>query len=226
MKILITFVSALLMLCLMPLALPMCSGETPSADWSLLTGEPCGPPCWQGLTPGQSTSDEVAAFLATSGYVEDSSLRQDRSGCGEITSWNSSIGHLRDRPMSGWTSNYLCASNGTVRVLMIHLVYDLTLEQLLDRHGAPEALWAHFAGVPERRYAEVNLYYPELGLMCQLELPVQELELHPDAKVVRAWYFEPTAVSELDSLDAAMPVPDLPEFWQTWQGYGSIDLKP
>ena len=62
--------------------------------------------------------------------------------------------------------------------------------------------------------------------MCQLELPVQELELHPDAKVVRAWYFEPTAVSELDSLDAAMPVPDLPEFWQTWQGYGSIDLKP
>ena len=226
MKIVIIYFSALVLLCLMPLTLPMCLGEPPSADWGLLTGEPCEPPCWQGLTPGQSTSDEVTNFLDTSDLVDSSSVWQDRTGCGEITYWKNPIGYLRDGPISGWTSNYLCVSNGALKVLMVHLVYDLTLEQLLDRHGAPQGFWAHSAGVPERRYAEVNLYYPEVGLMCQLELPVHDVELRPDTNVVRAWYFEPTALSELGSLDAAMPVPDLPDFWQTWEGYGSIQLKP
>ena len=32
---------------------------TPPIDRSLLGGGPCAPPCWQGLTPGESDEDDV-----------------------------------------------------------------------------------------------------------------------------------------------------------------------
>lgn len=42
--------------------------ETP--DDSLITGQPCMPPCWQSLTPGQSTWEEVSKFLEISPLVK------------------------------------------------------------------------------------------------------------------------------------------------------------
>lgn len=228
MRTVFAFVSAVLMLCPMTFGLPMCSGETPSADWSLLTGEPCEPPCWQGLTPGQSTEHETAAFLESSDYAEGSSLWQDRTGCGEITYWRSPIAYARNQPISGWTSNYLCASNGTLKAVMVYLVYDLTLEQLLDRYGPPEAFRAHSAGVPERPYVEVNLYYPGHGFMCQLELPIDCVQLHSETEVVRAWYFPPTSLEALVDPRDGVPFPPreyMRDVLQDWQGYGPIEVR-
>ncbi len=44
--------TALLLLGLWMITLCAGCGEPPPLDTSLLTGDPCEPPCWQGLTPG------------------------------------------------------------------------------------------------------------------------------------------------------------------------------
>jgi hypothetical protein len=160
--------------------------------------------------------------------VQGSSLRQGRSGCGQVIEWENPVECLRNGPRSGWTSNYLCISNAVLKVLRIYLVYDLTLEQLLDKYGTPEAFRAHTEGNPERPYVEVNLYYPEYGLVCQLELPANDVQLKSETKVVRAWYFEPTSLEGLLDLRGAIPFTAreyMHDVLQDWQGYGPIELR-
>ncbi|HUW96175.1 MAG TPA: hypothetical protein VMW58_10345, partial [Anaerolineae bacterium] len=64
------FLAVLVNLGVLILGLCVGCGEPAPLDKSLLTGEPCEPPCWQGLVPGTSTEAEVDEFLATSEYVE------------------------------------------------------------------------------------------------------------------------------------------------------------
>ncbi|NIO00126.1 MAG: hypothetical protein GTN93_33480, partial [Anaerolineae bacterium] len=55
-------------------------------DTSLLSGDPCEPPCWQGLVPGVSTEEEVNEFIQTSELVDRSTLFRGKTtrATGEI----------------------------------------------------------------------------------------------------------------------------------------------
>lgn len=109
--------------------------------------------------------------------------------------------------------------------MQILLDYDLTLEQLLQRYGPPDKFDAVDAGPPERPYVAVSLYYPERGIMVQLELPITRVELRPDTKVIRVWYMPPTT---LEGIARAMGVPHPGDFvrrLQNWQGYGQIRTR-
>jgi len=199
-------------------------GEPPPVDTSLLTGEPCEPPCWQGLIPGQSTGDEVTNFLSTSRLVDQSTVWEERSGCGLITRWRSPISHRKGRPLSWDLSSWVCVSDGILRDMEILLDCDLTLQQLLEGYGPPEKIDGVRGGIPERPYVAVALYYPDRGMMVQLELPVNVVQLEARTKVVRVRYF---AVTTIEEMARALGVPDPGQFareLQDWQGYGPIDL--
>jgi hypothetical protein len=202
-------------------------GEPPQVDNSLLTGEPCEPPCWQGLMPGESTEHDLAALLDASEQVDAGSLRRESTGCGEVTYWRNPETLSSFSPPSGWTSSYACTSDKVLKVVMEYLAYEVELQQLLDNYGAPDALRAQPAGIPERPYVEVNLYYPARGLMCQLELATEDEPLQPETRVVRAWYFEPTSLESLADPGSGVPFPPA-EFasdaLQEWPGYGPIEV--
>lgn len=105
----------------------------------------------------------------------------------------------------------------------ILLDYELTLQQLLDRYGPPQKFAAVRTGIPERPYVGVALYYPEHGMVLQLELAVDGLDLRPDTEVVRAWYMRPTELEDLlAGLGVAQP-DDLVKPLRDWQGYGPIE---
>jgi hypothetical protein len=221
-------VKAVLLLCLAVVAVCACSREPVSVHRGLLTGEPCAPPCWQGLIPGQSTEQELAALLDASEQVDPGSLRRESGGCGQLTYWRNRETFASLSPRSGWTSNYACTSRKVLKVVMEYLVYEVKLEQLLDNYGPPEALRAQPAGIPERPYVEVNLYYPARGLMCQLELADQDEPLQPETRVVRAWYFAPTSLESLADPGSGVPYPPAeyaPDVLQEWQGYGRVQVK-
>jgi hypothetical protein len=201
--------------------------QEPLVAQGLLTGEPCEPPCWQGLTPGQSTEQEIAALLDASEQVDAGSLRRESTGCGLVTYWRNRETLSSFSPPSGWTSSYACTSDKVLKVVMEYLAYEVELQQLLDNYGAPDALRAQPAGIPERPYVEVNLYYPARGLMCQLELATEDEPLQPETRVVRAWYFEPTSLESLADPGSGVPFPPA-EFasdaLQEWPGYGPIEV--
>jgi hypothetical protein len=137
--------SRTVLLCLGVLMVSMSAGcgEPPALDTSLLTGEPCEPPCWQGLTPGQSTLQEVNEFMRTSGFVNPGSVHRSqlhRSGqwVGVSIWWRSTVG-------GGSRSNKFIVEGGVLDSVTIYPDYVLTLQRLIDRYGPPEN---YVAGLP------------------------------------------------------------------------------
>jgi len=202
--------------------------QEPLVAQGLLTGEPCEPPCWEGLTPGQSTEQEFAALLDASEQVDHGSVRRESGGCGELTYWRNRVPFASLSTRSGWTSNYACTSHKVLKVVMEYLPYEVRMEQLFDNYGPPDALRAQPAGIPERPYVEVSLYYPARGLMCQLELADADEPLKAETRVIRAWYFAPTSLESLANPGSGVPFPPAEyaaDVLQEWPGYGAIELR-
>lgn len=191
----------------------------------LLFGEPCGPPCWQGLVPGTSTQEDVLEFMTSSYYVGDH-YRDEYAGR-TVIRWQST-----QSGRSNQTWNAFSFKDDVLIVIRTYLDYDFTLEQLLQGYGPPEKFRANWEG-GSSVIADVTLFYPQLGIAPQLELRPSDAggyELRSETKVIRAWYFAPTSLDGLFDLAGAVPFPDKREdaeiVLQDWQGYGFIELIP
>jgi hypothetical protein len=213
------------------LCLGLCAGcgEPPPVDVSLLTGEPCEPPCWQGLTPGVSTEEEVNDFLRSSELVDQASIFR-----GEVTR---DRGEVVGTTIQWWSTanmsnvprqfgNDCLITEGLLQDLIIWLDSEVTLEDLLERYGAPVKFTAWMEGV-ESRYVKVTLLYPRYGFEATLIIRQGEVELRPDSEIVRVWYFR--SASQLDEyLRLCREIGNLwsEDTLQDWHGYGPIDLIP
>ncbi len=196
-------------------------GLTGPVDRSLLTGEPCEPPCWQGLVPGVSTEQEVESALRASEYVDPDSVYPERSGGARIISWEST---------AWWTAsaepNAFILDGDTLMVISMQLDYELTLEDLLDRYGPPHKVWTQWRDWGSVD-ALVNLYYPSIGLIPQLVLEPSagQHELEPHSQVIRVWYCPGSSLEGLADLGSSIPFPPR-EYMESalhdWAGYGTL----
>lgn len=196
--------------------------EEVGVDTSLLTGDPCGPPCWQGLVPGMSTEEDVVCYLAQSDYVGE--YYRD-TYAGSTTLWWQST--LPGRSQA--TYNAFGITDGTLSDMVIYLDYRVTLDRVLERYGPPDKLWAQWSTGGSAQ-ALVNLYYPGEGFIPQLVVEPSDghHELVPETLVTRVWYFVPTTLDQLHELRDAVPFPgsgyEQSEL-QDWAGYGRIDMR-
>lgn len=108
-----------------PYDLPTRVEDPDSVDKSLLTGEPCAPPCWYGLVPGESSADEVVSTLKSLPFVDGDSIIED------FITWKSSVMNTDDYV------GYIRIEENKVELLSIELEYDLTLQELIDVLGEP-----------------------------------------------------------------------------------------
>lgn len=144
--------------------------EPPFINRGLAYGEPCLPPCWEGLTPGVSTEAEARQTLER--LHESGQL--SRAVCS---------GH-RCQISEGveiWFEDS--------KVAMIHgaVYFDFELQQLIDLIGEPEAIIAyepiglpacrcevtHAATPTPANVAELRtpIYYPQRGASFGVEIP-------------------------------------------------------
>ena len=61
-------------------------------DKSLLKGEPCAPPCWQGTTPGTTSETRAVYILKRLEFVNPDSVRVDKYSEGERVTWETIFG--------------------------------------------------------------------------------------------------------------------------------------
>jgi len=202
-------------------------GEPPPLDRSLLTGEPCEPPCWQGLTPGESTLEEVNAWMRTSGFVNTrtvyrSSLR--RAGgerVGVSIYWDSTAGGVGP-------GNHFTIHGDVLEDITIRPDYPITLEQIFERYGPPEK---YVAGLPigGPLYYEVTLFYPTHGFTADLAVPYDDGTLQPETRVASVWYFRAAPLERFMQLRYEVggyggPPGNLLGSLRDWPGYGPIEL--
>ncbi len=201
-------------------------GESPPVDTSLLTGEPCEPPCWQGLVPGVSTEEEVNEFVRTSELVDQTTLfRGDITrGTGEVVGVSVQWWSRADTAgVPRQFGNDFSIKDGVLQYMMIFLDYEVTLEELLSRYGEPHKWSTSWVSlhIPD---VDVKLYYPNHGLTAWLRLPADDVWLRPENRVRRVRYSRVVPLEDFLELGPEIGyfLPGQEEALRDWQGYGIV----
>jgi hypothetical protein len=202
-------------------------GEPPPVDMSLLTGEPCVPPCWQGLTPGASTQEEADEFLRTNELVDTGCLYQSdiTLGSGKVVGvslqwWSSAntAGVRREYP------NEFRVKDGILQEIAVFLDCRVTVEDLLTRHGRPHRWEVQWVSL-DTADIDVFLYYPSRGFTARVRLPSLGASLDPASRVREVRYL--AALNEEDflslgSLAGYFPADEVGSL-REWGGYGPVN---
>lgn len=164
-------------------------------DRSLLTGEPCLPPCWQGITPGESTEEDVAAILEQASFVNTDSLEwlQDDEGTDVAVMWVSpAVSDWASPDASPYAmSHIIFGPDGTVSSISTDLEYELGVQDLIELAGEPDYYRSHFYG-PNASCLMFELYWPQDGLMVVLGPLPEGVGLPHNTLVWHADYIAPT----------------------------------
>jgi hypothetical protein len=166
------------------------------AENSLLSGEPCAPPCWQALEPGLTSAEEVRVFLDSSPYVADWQAQTLANG-DVVYRWRWAP------PTAALSPNEMRTRAGLLLSITLRPDAPLVLQQVIGAFGAPERvdLRAEPAeGDPTGR--ALDLYYPQRGLRLTvggLDLSEDGTEVCPQrlAPVETVVYLEPGSIEKV-----------------------------
>ncbi|MCY3780279.1 MAG: thioredoxin domain-containing protein [Chloroflexi bacterium] len=140
-------------------------------DSSLIDGEPCAPPCWNNITPGETDMATALELLASTENlhivqaVDSGFLFQSGDGepCCQVTS--------RD--------------DGTVASILLQFAPETGLGDLLSVHGEPMYVTGQSFSDKE---ALIVLYYPERRMLLYVVVPGVDGQLEASSPVVSAIY--------------------------------------
>lgn len=205
-------------------------------DISLLTGEPCEPPCWYGITPGLTRDDEMADILEGLPFFEADTIRR-RPGP------TISVDRKREVVDWGYGSVTVTLLDEVVTTIEVGLFYDVELEDLIELFGDPDGYFAYLLPPPDAirigpgcAQAEVQYIWPESGLMAVTSFetrdpPRRSGKLFSGAErlYIHDVTYSPAASSAPEYLAArgrykASAEQDIERFYQAWLGVDQIRL--
>jgi hypothetical protein len=201
---------------------------TPDAelmDVSLLTCEPCEPPCWYGLVPGESTFDEAWEVLPGLPFIKPTTI--ERLGR-EFIYWDNAFedGSL----MMGGSIHF--DDDGRIESISLRVEYYLELQELIILYGEPAGFTigdiGPTGGSPDFR--SFILIWPQRGLIADITTEYsdnfqsfyQVSPLIPEMRIGRVMYFEPASnMQELVEAESWMRLDSEIEtgHYHEWNGY-------
>lgn len=186
-------------------------------DRSLLTSDPCGPPCWYGIEPGDSR-EQTLQQLEEISVVDASTLKIEE----ETVVWHSTIPAEVGYGMLTFYDDELVT-------ITYELQYQLTLEQLISVYGEPDGthlfVFRGTRGVQSRQ----SFYWPEKGLGATLfvEGDYGDLESVAADSTIQTvtYYFEQTSIEGVfRELHPEIQLEAFLKNYSHWDGYGPLEL--
>lgn len=189
---------------------------------------PCDAPCWNGITPGQTSLDEARTILKS--YIQPADYLSESVFMDESVelSWYAANKGL----------NAVGVNDGVVTMVSIN-VENQTAADVLAQYGPPPFQLGLQRQGSERVLYAVTFLYPERGLSILLRTgrssllrpsPARTFVIQADTPVSAIRYFSPGSVEAL--------VARLPEVRRSqnvelavfrlrpWNGYGDESLRP
>jgi hypothetical protein len=192
------------------------------ADRSLLTDVPCAAPCWQGIIPGITTPSQALEILENSSYVKQSSIRVgSRNGSGRAT-WYWSVPGFQGENELTWEDNI-------VQDISLSIAYELTLSEVIDRFGPPEALMADWCPLQQACFV-VSLFYPRVGMAVGCSVDLGNPRIEPTTRIHSVSFYVPMSVEKRyayvyrhgDSQTVEQILAHLRAITRPWRGYGGL----
>jgi hypothetical protein len=162
----------------------------------IISNRICNPPCWNGITPGFSTSDDVFRILGNTSGVDLASLGETVNRRDEVTRtyWYFA------RPVEDGAGTVYYAED-RVMALRILTLNTLTVGEILDKLGQPEQYWLEIGQGERREFAAIALLYPTQGygveVVIDLEGKPAAVELKSGTPVFSVTYFDPARFDDL-----------------------------
>lgn len=190
-------------------------------DKSLLTGEPCAPPCWHNITPGITSATEAVEILKGLEFVNPDSISQEKSNLGGgAIAWRTVFAEDKNDIVG-----ILFDQNGIVyRIRIYELWYFVTLRELIDAIGEPDGIMTRRIMRPDgwSDCMTVSIVWFDKGLEVTIaSAPLSEETLSlvkPNIAIRRVTYFP--SVSDLEGYVAIQDDPYLPQdTFIEWQGF-------
>lgn len=185
-------------------------------DKSIVTDLKCTPPCWQGITPGVTTGEQALKILTDSPYIKQESIKQVGNmkfgGC----TWDWRYPGRRVQSGLNWQSEI-------VESIRLDLTFDLTVQEVIERFGNPEAVSVVEGGQPENWYWLIVLRYPSQGI--ELTAYTHEFSEHiePTTMIGAVLLYPRMNIEEMMKLEEeslSFPLPK--DYFSDWQGYGNV----
>ena len=200
----------------------------------LAHGIPCRPPCWQGLTPSESTAQESAKAME-----QLRAIGWANSIDGDV-SWGY---HIYPSAFTTHGSIHVNMNDGIVAKINGTTLFYYTVGTLVEQFGAPERIYLVSKGgivcssCEEWEPSEpptapvmsspVHLLYPNQGLWFLILVPLSGLGcICPEMKVVTFCYYAPVSMPEalndnyLADLCAGTLIGVTEEDLVEWHGFG------
>ncbi|MCY3834023.1 MAG: thioredoxin domain-containing protein [Chloroflexi bacterium] len=160
-------------------------------DKSLISGDPCEPPCWRGIVPGATKLDEALEIAQSlEGIVVQQGEQDfqfgmiDGPACCQVSADESQI----------------------VTAIILQFAPGITLGDAIDKHGEP----LFFRGQPyTEEEAILWFWYPALHTMIQVIVPGLDGALQAESPLVAAYYLANIVMTEASQAEAFKP----------WRGY-------
>lgn len=172
-------------------------------DKSLVTGEPCAPPCWQNIVPGETALEDARAIVEAAGFVVSENVRSGfrfakDSGiaCCEISRYMSTDG----------------AASETVAVILLRLAPVNELGAVFAIYGEPSAVYIPDPGPAPQD--QLSLVFAEARMILTVAVASADEPVRPNSKVVDIAYFSPDLMDQIMQLMMKEP---------RWQGYLSVN---
>lgn len=171
-------------------------------DTSLVTNEPCEAPCWNGITPGETSWSEALTIVEDDSRLSDPQVQNAQEGTAIGAQWSKTDGD----PCCQMVSE----DGQTVSFISLSFAPDMTVEQVLEAQGEPE--YALGTTVTDDQ-AVVYLFYPERNFIVVSFVAGTTAELTPQSEIIGALYATPK------DMDLTIKTSKL----HTWEGYAPFE---
>jgi hypothetical protein len=184
-------------------------------DRSLVTGDPCSPPCWQGIYPGSTRGEDVIVILRDLDFIDTDSFQH----ADESVFWDSAISDTNT-----WLGAVDVADRIVSEIRIRQIEYDLTLGELISIYGNPDGVGASQPIADAPPCFTFGIMWVTQGFSVSLP-SIHQRDLsqgHPlvtaDTRVIGVGYFLPA-----DSLQAYIDRTGYGGI-QEWDGYENVSV--
>jgi len=175
-------------------------------DGGLLSNQPCGPPCFWDIEPGQTTEAEASQILEKLGVLDDCLffyLPDTHEGV-ETNTWscpgNFGIGLRKDLEV--------------VTSVNFTLQKPIELQKIIEKYGSPDYVWVFDTGFVDAPSASATIYFSKLRMQFLL----------PDLEAAYYYIWATTLISNVvykDNQSMRAELVQWSDSIMTWKGYGN-----
>jgi hypothetical protein len=181
-----------------------------------LKGVPCQSPCWEGITPGETTLLQASDILKELPFVASDTIEMSISpDLGEISwGWRNGNTHLEGRAFSDGNS-----SRQIIHSVWLLFTDEITLQDVIDIYGEPTHVVARAGYNPVGGVTSMlQILYSAQGFGITGNVPTK---IEPSLHLNSVFFFSPG----IDNFAQLFPeYKSNPNLIVAWQGYQSFEF--